>query len=197
MNKIYFYDINVLNELGITIEEYKSLMYVYLNRSKEVKNETLNLLQEKGLIKILKEDKETIIVVREKGKLLIEKYDSVDTELTFKKVVKKSSREINNSITEFISEYRLLFKGLKPGSMGSHASCVEKMSRWMKENPQYTPSQIINATKSYINSMDNYTFLQQADYFIYKKTPSGESSRLSAFIDEEEVLKEGWSSKLI
>ena len=66
----------------------------------------------------------------------------------------------------------------------------------MKNNPDYSKEDIIKAAKIYINSLDNYTFLQQADYFIYKKDAYGESSILSAFIDDISKPTDDWTSQI-
>ena len=102
-----------------------------------------------------------------------------------------------NEINSFIVEYRNKWKGLKPGSMGGLSSCKMKMMRWMSDNPDYTPAQILKAADIYIQSLNNYTYLQQADYFIYKKEGYSEQSRLSAFIDEiDSSVDQDWTSKL-
>jgi len=81
--------------------------------------------------------------------------------------------------------------------MGSLSTCKEKMKRWMRENPTYSPKQILNAADIYINSLNDNTYLQQADYFIYKKDGKEESSRLSAFIDEIDTkVTDNWTSVL-
>ena len=79
--------------------------------------------------------------------------------------------------------------------MGSEASCKMKMYRWMKENPSYTPEQILKAADIYIKSLNNYQYLQRADYFIYKKDGKEESSGLAAYIDEIEV-DDDWTTNL-
>jgi hypothetical protein len=72
----------------------------------------------------------------------------------------------------------------------------------MIDNPEHPFENIIKAVKIYINSLNNqYTYLQQADYFIYKRENGSkeESSRLSAFIEEvsdAEVISGGWTSTL-
>jgi hypothetical protein len=97
---------------------------------------------------------------------------------------------------DFVSEFRQLWKGLKPGSMGSQNGCKDKLLRWMKDNPTYGKEDILRASKTYLKSLSNYTYLQNADYFIYKKDAHGESSRLSAFIDEADLPQDEWSSNL-
>ena len=146
----------------------------------------------------IKIDHEKRIHLREKGKLLleflsIEKIGSLKSE----KVVKKSARAIKVKISDdFVNEFRNKWKGLKPGSMGSFAACKEKLIRWMSDNPSYETEQILKAADIYINSLTNYTYLQQADYFVYKKEGKDEHSRLGAFIDEIETKSEGWTSQL-
>ena len=54
------------------------------------------------------------------------------------------------------------------------------------ENPEYTFEEILKAAQLYLDTDGRDTrFLQRADYFIFKQdVHKGESSRLSAFIDE-------------
>ncbi len=150
-------------------------------------------LQTGGYIKCINENGFKVIL-REKGKLFINsvKYKEPEGYKEEVTTVKKSF----NSFEEFVKEYRSLWDGLKPGAMGSKPDCTVKMRKWMINNPEYTQQTILKAARSYINSVENVQFLQQADYFIYKKDKYSETSRLSAFVDEEEVHEGGWSSNL-
>ena len=68
------------------------------------------------------------------------------------------------------------------------------------ENPEYNFDEILKAAQLYIDTEGrNITYLQRADYFIYKQdVHKGEASRLSAFIDElEEDNTIDWTSQLI
>lgn len=77
--------------------------------------------------------------------------------------------EPEDEIEFFIQEYRKLFKGYKPGSMGDKNACLNKMNKFFKDYPEYANKElIIKATKKYINSLNNYQYLKQADYFIFK-----------------------------
>ena len=181
-----------LNENEISVNELMSLInYADLFNdfnyfSANIEQDKLEL-QRKGFIKSINNQ----VILRQKAYILLESVIIED------KPVKTSKKpQITDDFTDFIKQYRLLFKGLKLGSMGSQQGCTEKMKRWLDSNPDYTKEQVINATRNYINSLENYRFLQQADYFIYKKDPFGESSKLSAFIDEEDVPTDGWSSEL-
>lgn len=193
----YILDVNVLNFENLTIVEFLTLLSLHdMLIPYKIEHDIVKKLEEKQFVKI---DIENInnIVVREKGKLLIDSLNIENNDdFKNKKSIRKSSRAITNELDEFLLEFRNLWKGLKPGSMGSYMGCREKMFRWMKDNPNYTKHDILKAAKMYIKSLNDYTFLQGADYFIYKKDKYGESSRLSAFIDEEEIKEIGWSSNL-
>jgi hypothetical protein len=188
----YILDFQVLKEQNISIDEFLGLIQLYEKLG--IESKLLDSLQQKQFIK----NTENEITIRERGNLLIElllieKVNSVKS----KKEIRKSERLVNNELNSFIEEFRDKWKGLKPGSMGSLSTCKEKMKRWMRENPTYSPKQILNAADIYINSLNDNTYLQQADYFIYKKDGKEESSRLSAFVDETEIkVADNWTSTL-
>lgn len=195
-DKAFIIDFNLLAEQNLSIDEYIVLLYlsdnILYNNSKII----LESLQEKQFIKIITNEK---ILIREKGKIFLEliTIDCINS-TNNKKITKKSSRVLNQDLDTFVKEFRNLWKGLKPGSMGSESACRDKLFRWMQNNPLYTKEDILKAAKIYINSLDNYNYLQQADYFIYKKDLNGESSRLSAFIDEiDNKIEDNWVNKLI
>ena len=191
-DKAYILDFNVLAEQNLSIEEFLVLIHLddeLYNNSMRV----LKPLEEKQFIKIINDEK---IILREKGKLFIEliSIEKLSSTKNNKQTV-KSDRLINVELDSFINDFRNKFKGLKPGSMGSEASCKMKMYRWMKENPSYTPEQILKAADIYIKSLNNYQYLQRANYFIYKKDGKEESSGLAAYIDEIEV-DDDWTTNL-
>lgn len=193
-NKAFIIDFNLLSEQNLSIDEYLILIHLSDDIVYNNSNLVLTSLQDKGFIKIITNEK---IILREKGTLFLDliSIDSINSAKD-KKITKKSSRSINSDLDVLAKEYRMLWKGLKPGSMGSEQGCKEKLFRWMKNNPDYSKEDIIKAAKIYINSLDNYTFLQQADYFIYKKDAYGESSRLSAFIDDISKPTDDWTSQI-
>lgn len=43
------------------------------------------------------------------------------------------------------------------------------MSEFVKTYPEYTEEDILNATRKYIESCTDFTYLQKAHYFIFKK----------------------------
>lgn len=191
-NNAFILDFKFLKEQNLSIEEFLVLIHLddeLYNNSMRV----LKPLEEKQFIKIINDEK---IILREKGKLFIEliSIEKLSSTKNNKQTV-KSDRLINVELDSFINDFRNKFKGLKPGSMGSEASCKMKMYRWMKENPSYTPEQILKAADIYIKSLNNYQYLQRADYFIYKKDGKEESSGLAAYIDEIEV-DDDWTTNL-
>ena len=193
-DKAFIIDFNLNAEQNLSIDEYLVLIHLQDDIIYNNSNLVLTSLQDKGFIKIVTNEK---IILREKGTLFLDliSIDSINSAKD-KKITKKSSRSINSDLDVLAKEYRMLWKGLKPGSMGSEQGCKEKLFRWMKNNPDYSKEDIIKAAKIYINSLDNYTFLQQADYFIYKKDAYGESSRLSAFIDDISKPTDDWTSQI-
>lgn len=191
-NKAFILDFNLLEENNISNEEFLAL--IYLNNGGGTTKEILESLQEKQFIKLENFD----FIIREKGKLLLElcEIESINS-TSNKKSIKKSSRAINLELDNFIKDFRLLWKGKKPGSMGSEKAVRDKMYRWMQENPSYSKDDIMKAAKLYLDDLNNNVYLQQADYFIYKKDIHGESSRLSAFIDEIDLKPvSDWTSSL-
>ena len=190
----FILDLNFLKEQNIKPQDF--LLLIQLNNGEEGSDfyEDFESLQDKGFIKLIGEN----FIIREKGKLLLDflSIESNYSDYKNKKIIKKSNRVINEGFDEFIEEYRNLWKGLKVGSMGSPMACKEKMLRWMGENPNYSKEDILKAAKIYINSLNNYQYLQAAHYFIYKKDGKEEDSRLSAFIEEKEVDNTDWTTKL-
>jgi len=196
-------DFKILNKSNITPEEFLFLYYIsdvdneYNNRLNCVIN--IKELEAKRFIKINPDD--SSIELRQ---LAIDLIDFLTVEIendgeVSKKVVKKSSRAINQELENNVVLFRDKWKGLKAGSMGSLKACKDKLYRWMKENPEYSMDQILKAADTYLNTFtNNYDFLQRADYFIFKQeNHKEESSRLSAFIDEiDNSNNDDWTTSL-
>lgn len=190
----------LLKEININISEFLYISYLYFDKELEIPYGEIDTkkLEKKQYIKIIENEK--IIILRQKSIELIENL-YVNTEVSFGKKIQninKSIRHINKDINSRIDEYRNKWKGLKPGSMGGKKSCKEKLTRWMKENPEYTFDDVLKAVDVYLSTEGaNLRYLQRADYFIFKKDGKEESSRLSAFIDEiDEYDEQEWTSKL-
>lgn len=123
------------------------------------------------------------------------KYGDFTVEVKELQVSKKSKKKedilISLEINKWINDYRNLFRGTKPGSMGDKGGCLNRMIKFFNEYPEFANKDIIfKATQNYIDEQgieNNYKFLQQAHYFIYKQTGSGkdsESSKLAAYCEE-------------
>lgn len=81
--------------------------------------------------------------------------------------------------------YAMWPKSVKSGGYLIRAdknSCISKMTKFRKANPQYTPEIILEATTNYVNTFKrrDWAFVQKADYFIYKDN----SSTLYSYCDE-------------
>ena len=199
MKEAFILDLNFLKEQNLSVIEFITLLQLNeIDTSLQLDLDILHNLQEKQFVKLIIDKFGTKTIIREKSKLLLDflSIESSYSDYKSKKVVKKSTRTISEGFDEFIEEYRKLWKGLKLGSMGSPGACKEKMLRWMGENPNYNKEDILKAAKIYINSLNNYQYLQAAHYFIYKKDGKEEDSRLSAFIEEKEVDNTDWTVKL-
>ena len=199
MKEAFILDLNFLKEQNLSIIEFITLLELNeIDTGLQLDLNILHNLQEKQFVKLIIDKFGTNTIIREKSKLLLDflSIESSYSDYKSKKINKKSNRVINEGFDEFIEEYRNLWKGLKVGSMGSPIACKEKMERWMKENPNYSKEDILKAAKIYINSLNNYQYLQAAHYFIYKKDGKEEDSRLSAFIEEKEVDNTDWTTKL-
>lgn len=198
MSKSLIIDFELLNNLDISVNEFLYLYNIYtdfnlINLDTDMVD--IDKLENKRLIKVY----DNSLALRQDGINLIEML-LIDNNKTIKeenKNIKKSDRLINEEVNNNIKEFRELWRGLKPGSMGSLQSCKDKMKRWIKNNPEYSFDDIINAAKLYLNTEGrNIRFLQRADYFIYKQSNNREEeSRLSAFIDDT-AETDDWTSKL-
>ena len=199
MKEAFILDLNFLKEQNLSVIEFVTLLQLNeIDTGLQLDLDILHNLQEKQFVKLIIDKFGTNTIIREKSKLLLDflSIESSYSDYKSKKVVKKSTRIISEGFDEFIEEYRNLWKGLKSGAIGSPNACKEKMLRWMGENPNYTKEDILKAAKIYINSLNNYQYLQAAHYFIYKKDGKEEDSRLSAFIEEKEVDSTDWTTKL-
>lgn len=155
-------------------------------------------LEEDGLIKIGPSKK---VSVRQLGLDILEVL-TIDMKVPKEKLPllyrSKTTKSVEVEVGERIQEYRKLWSGLKVGAMGDPKACRDKMIRWMKENPSYTFDDILNAAKAYISSLDSYTYLQRADYFIYKQDRNKvDVSRLSSFIEDGVENNLNWDTNLI
>lgn len=199
-------DFVVLNKLGLTLNEFMYLNWIVDKRitgfNFEKDNELSNLQIKESLEskKYIKLDSKLQPEIRQSGIDLIDFFsiESFD-EFNAPKIIKKSKKRIKAEVVGRIDEYRSKWKGLKAGSMGDRNSCIEKLSRWMENNPEYSFDDILKAADLYLDTEGrNLKFLQKADFFIYKQDANKiDSSRLSAFIDDiSEDIDSDWTSTI-
>lgn len=172
-NLVYAYEITV-EQLALLDLIYNSTaeFEYYINSFPEDKKKYLQNLLRRGFIK----EEDGLILLEDKGFEVIQNVKNFNDDLC-DDLFKTHEDEIPN----LVEEYRKLFEGLRLGSMGSKSSCINKMKKFLKYNPKTTKEEIIKATQTYIDSFKgDYTYLQQADYFINKN----EGSRLETWIEE-------------
>lgn len=206
MKKSLVIDFVILEKLNLSVKQL-FILYLIVKKDKEVINlinrenlDYLTNLEDLENKKYIKLDKDLIPEARQSAidlidYLLIESFK----ELFSSKIIKKSKKRIKAEVVERIDEYRTKWKGLKAGSMGDKNSCIEKLSKWMEENPSYSFEDILNAVDLYLETEGaNTRFLQRADFFIYKQDANKiESSRLSAFIDDaSDGVEKDWTSNI-
>ena len=105
--------------------------------------------------------------------------------------------EVESTVNNFIEEYRMLFKDKKPGAMGDKKGCGNKMVQFFEEYKEYANvDTILKATKRYIDSVNDYTYIKQADYFIYKDDKNKQRTSMLASFCEEIVLNNGIITKM-
>lgn len=187
---------DILDDKDLSFEEICHLIALQEDYEFELKEDILNNLEIKKYIKL----KTKTIVTRQKCINLI---NSLKKEIDYigdkvQLVTKKTDREVNAEIENRVGEYRKIFKGYKTGSMGSLSNCKTNLSTFLKNNPEYTLDDIMNAAKVYVNSVDNFRYLQRADYFIYKQQADKSwVSTLEAYIDESiDNTDDNWTTKL-
>lgn len=132
-----------------------------------ITDESLEKLTEEGYIKIINS---------EKGE-----YDLRAKALEFKVEELKEKGNKESVDLTWIDEYRKLFreKSFSRGIMGSRSQCIQKMTAFIKKH-KANKEDILGATKLYLDTINNPTYIQQADYFISKNG----GSRLEAFLEE-------------
>lgn len=93
-----------------------------------------------------------------------------------------------DDVEEWIDEWRKGFSKYAPGKQGTRQNCIQKMKRFLANNPQYTKDQIFAARDEYLENLTDTHYMQQADYFIYKQEgrKGEETSRLLVYCETVE-----------
>lgn len=179
----------MLKEIIEVVEKEKIRFFSFLILYEKYHKLNLSLIFEIHSLIKLQDEKYIKIIdytygkfeLRQKGIDLVEKVDNY-------KRIKTISKPIETDVVDWIEEYRELFKGLKPGSMGDKKACSTKMEKFVKEYG-FDKDTILRATQKYIDNEamnNNYKYLQKAHYFIYKQVggKDNEISNLASFCEE-------------
>lgn len=160
-------DLTKLEQLGITPDEYT---YLFLLHSEKGVGFQLMVdlfkLESLGYIRV----NEGVVNLKAKGLELF---------------------ELTDDFSIFVAEYRDLFpKGVKSGNgtpvKGNKQDVFTKMTKFVKNHPEFSKLTILNATKNYIDSFKrkgDYKFLTQADNLIYKDSLSKLASLCEEYDD--------------
>lgn len=73
---------------------------------------------------------------------------------------------------QFISDFRQIFP---PGSRGTAGIIQSHMTRFLNENPNFSPSDVLQAARAWVELKGEYC--GDAKYFFYKKVEGGEEQR--------------------
>lgn len=208
INKSIIIDIKSLKITQLNLNHILTLLKIQFYLEKDLLNYKVNqddilYLCKEGYILLYDEKiKSQKYYLREKGKVTLSKIVKVDKENYNEEIVIENISE-KDEIEDFnilVNKFRYKFKNLKIGSMGNPKAVSDKLKRWMKNNPEITRKEILDAVNDYIESLNgDYRYLQRADYFIYKQNnKKEETSRLSLYIEEgrKEVVNSDWTTSL-
>lgn len=208
INKSIIIDIKSLKITQLNLNHILTLLKIQFYLEKDLLNYKVNqddilYLCKEGYILLYDEKiKGQKYYLREKGKVTLSKIVKVDKENYNEEIVIENISE-KDEIEDFkilVNNFRFKFKNLRIGSMGNPTAVSNKLKRWMKNNPEITRKEILDAVNNYIESLNgDYRYLQRADYFIYKQNnKKEETSRLSLYIEEgrKEVVNSDWTTSL-
>jgi len=99
----------------------------------------------------------------------------------------EDTSDIEEEVKLRIDEYRQLFKGIRPNSIGVKAKVIELMTRFCIQN-RVTFDDVLVATKVYMQYVDDIKLMSNADNFISKLDKDGnEISFLQMAIEEQSM----------
>jgi hypothetical protein len=161
-------DLTKLEQLGITPDEYTYLFLLYSEKTTSIPLMT-DLFKLESLDYI--RTSEGIVNLKAKGLELF---------------------ELTDDFSIFVAEYRDLYpKGVTSGNgtpvKGNKKDVFTKMTKFVKNHPEFSKLTILNATKNYIDSFKrkgDYKFITQADNLIYKDSLSKLASLCEEYDDK-------------
>lgn len=87
--------------------------------------------------------------------------------------------------TEFdwIKEWMNLFGEIRRDRRGARSTVLSRMKKFFVNNPDIRQDEVINATKMYIESVNDPTFLKKSEKFIYEGSGFKETSLLLEWVE--------------
>jgi hypothetical protein len=120
-----------------------------------------------------------------------DKYDFNSLSVTnkYRNLHKKKDSDVDQWIDEW---FELFPKGIKSGGYYTvrcdKQGCIKKLRNFIKNNPEFDKSIIIQATKNYVNeaALQGYAYMKTAPYFIEKSGVSLLAGFCEAIINKED-----------
>ena len=167
------FDENSIARFNIGYKEFLILSAMFPNGSINI-DEVISKLIKNDLI--VKED--DVFIFTKKGFHIAELFNGVNKSSNEKKAVKSLAKDMSD----------IYPKGKKPDTSqywrGNSKIVEKKLTKFIKDNPDYTEDDILSATKRYIDSFDGSNKLMRVlPYFIEK---DGGSDLLSLLENTEE-----------
>lgn len=153
-------------------KELKNLIFILKEEKLDVNNILLFLLniREDLNINVELSDEEHMFLF--KNKIIIKNYitNSLNLNIPFyedddgNKLI-YNVKNIKEEVNERVNDFRKLFLGIRPGSIGVRKEVVDKLVQFMFYHPEITFDKILNATNHYISTTD-LNYVMNADNFI-------------------------------
>ena len=90
---------------------------------------------------------------------------------------------ISEEIEHRVDEYRMLFKGIRAGSIGTKKDIKQLLQSWFSSNLNYTFDDVLTATRHYIETEDQ-KYISNADNFITTIKNGKTVSKLSIVLED-------------
>lgn len=91
--------------------------------------------------------------------------------------------EIDQKGYEWISEWMDLFKAISPNRRGSKADVLKRMKEFLKMYPSIGKGEIVEATKAYLRTVHDPTYVKTSHKFIYEGSGKTKTSMLLQWIE--------------
>jgi hypothetical protein len=147
--------IGYLKSIGISDQGILYLVACRMNLECQIDDEQFMLLIKEGIIE-RDYNKNTVNVI-------IPIFISDKEELNLEGIARMVN--ISEEIERRVDEYRMLFKGIRAGSIGTKKDIKLLLLSWFTANDNYTFNDVLTATRHYIDTEDP-KYISNADNFI-------------------------------